>query len=97
MKLLPGLLALALVQPWGRVLPHGVLHVVAMTVGGLLILYGGADLVDHGLMAAGVIHTPVVLGQTAVRWHLLLWDPWWVIGGLLMIATARSVNARTER
>ena len=97
MKLLPGLLALALVLPWGRVLPHGVLRVVAMTVGGLLILYGGANLVDHGLMAADVTHTPAVLGRTAVRWHLLLWDPWWVLGGLLMIATARSVNARTER
>jgi len=93
MKLLPGVLALALVQPWGRGLSHGLLRVATRTGGGLLVLYGGANFVDHGLMAAGVKHTPVLLGRSAVWWHLVLWDPWWVLGGLLMIATARSIQA----
>jgi len=93
-KLLPGALALALVQPWGRGLPHGPLRVAVWIGGGVLILYGGADFVDHALMAAGVIHTPVVLGRPALWWRLVLWDPWWVLGGLLMIATALAYLVR---
>jgi hypothetical protein len=86
-KALGGLVALALVQPWGRRLPRWFLCAAAWG-GGLALLYGAASLVQHALMLAGVIAVPAGLGRTAARWHLLLWDPWWILGGVLFVATA---------
>jgi hypothetical protein len=51
--------------------------------GVLLALYGVALLVQHGLMAAGVTDIPSGLGRTALLWHLLVWDPFWLLGGIL--------------
>ena len=55
----------------------------------LLTLYGGANVIDHGAMVIGFRDTPEVLGERAARWHLLLWDPVWLLGGLLFLAAAR--------
>jgi hypothetical protein len=85
-KALGCLLALALVRPWGRVFPRWVLLAAALGGGALTALYGGASLVQHGLMVAGAIDIPAGLGATAARWHFLFWDPWWLLGGILFIA-----------
>jgi Protein of unknown function (DUF3995) len=89
LKLGAGLLALALVQPWGRRLPRRILVIATWVVGIGLTVYGVANLVQHGLMEAGVVETPSGLGSEAATWHLLLWDPWWLLGGLLFVAAAR--------
>lgn len=88
LKVVAGLLALAVVQRWGRAIPHRLLRVAIWTAGVLLTLYGGANLIQHALMATGIIDTPAGLGETAVRWHLALWDPIWLVGGVLFVATA---------
>jgi hypothetical protein len=88
MKALVGMLALALVRPWGRLLPRPMLIAATWSAGLLLALYGGASLVDHGRMVAGLRPTPEVLGEQAARWHLLLWDPVWLLGGVLFLAAA---------
>lgn len=93
-KLLAGALALALVRPWGRSLPRRVLRATGWGAGGLLLLYGAANLVQHGLMVAGVVAIPDGLGATAARWHLFFWDPWWMLGGGLLLAAARRFGAR---
>lgn len=56
--------------------------------GALLTLYGVANLFDHWRMVAGLRDTPEVLGERAARWRLMLWDPWWLLGGLLFLAVA---------
>ena len=96
-KILAGLLALALVQPWGRRLPRGVLLAAAWTAGALLTLYGAANAVDHGRMVAGARSTPEVLGERAARWHLLLWDPVWLLGGVLFLVAAWYYQRRSRR
>jgi uncharacterized protein DUF3995 len=88
LKLLGGAVALALVQPWGRRLPRWILLAAAWIGGGGAILYGGASFVQHVLMATGAIDIPAGLGATAMRWHLVLWDPWWVVGGILFVTAA---------
>lgn len=85
LKALLGLLALALVQPGGRRLPRRLVRIGVLLAGIGLTLYGVADLIDHGLMVAGVIDTPEILGDRAARWHLFLWDPFWTLGGLLFL------------
>jgi Protein of unknown function (DUF3995) len=94
LKALAGLLALALVRPWGRSLPRWVLVAATWSAGLLLTLYGGASLVDHGLMVAGLRPTPALLGEQAARWHLALWDPVWLLGGVLFLAAARQHRRR---
>lgn len=83
LKALAGLLALALVRGWGSLVPRWILLVAAWGVGALLSLYGGANLGVRGLMAVGVMSTPESMHSAAARWHLLLWDPWWLLGGVL--------------
>jgi hypothetical protein len=67
LKLVGGVLALALVQPWGRRLPRRLLLAAA---------WGGG------------IPIPSGLGHTAALWHVLLWDPWWLLGGILFVLAA---------
>jgi hypothetical protein len=62
----------------------------------LLTLYGAANLVQHGLMEAGIVDTPDGLGSDAVTWHLALWDPWWLLGGILFLLAAREGTAPPE-
>ncbi|RKN81955.1 DUF3995 domain-containing protein [Paenibacillus ginsengarvi] len=87
-KALVGLLALALVQPWGSKVPRWMLLVAAWGTGILFTLYAGANLVVRGLMKAGIMSTPESMHSEAARWHLLLWDPWWLLGGFLFIRAA---------
>lgn len=94
LKVLAGLLALALVRPWGRRLPRRPLRAAVWAAGGLLILYGGSGLVQAALIEAGVIDVPASMGEAAVRWYLVLWEPWWLLGGFLFAAAAWSTRQR---
>jgi hypothetical protein len=87
--LVGGGLALALASPPHWVPPRG-LVLVGRLVGGFLIVYGGASLVQHALMVTGAIGTPATLGEHAARWHLALWDPWWILGGALFWVAAHG-------
>jgi uncharacterized membrane protein len=87
LKLLLGLVALALVQPW-KAVPRWLPLAAAWVAGIFMALYGGANLLVRGLMALGVIATPASMHSVAATWHLLLWDPWWLLGGVLFIALA---------
>lgn len=88
LKAIGGVVALALVQSWGKVMPRWLLLAAAWGGGVLALLYGAASLLQHALMVAGVIATPAGLGAAAARWHLLLWDPWWLLGGILFLVAA---------
>ncbi|MEW9675157.1 DUF3995 domain-containing protein [Lentibacillus sp. L22] len=80
-----GLLALAFTNSWGRIIPRWILLSAGWFIGIFLSLYGGANLFIRGLMAVGVMATPESMHSTAARWHLLFWDPWWLLGGVLFI------------
>jgi hypothetical protein len=66
----------------------------AWGLGILLALYGGASWVQHGLMEVGVLIFPAGLGSTWTWWHFFLWDPWWLLGGILFVVVARSYQRR---
>ena len=98
LKLAGGVLGLALVRPWGRRLPQRPLRAAALAAGGLLVLYGGANVVLGGLALLGVFGTPADL--VALRWHVGLWDLWFLLWGVLLLVAAagrrpvRSVGGR---
>lgn len=97
LKAFGGVLALGLVRPWGRSVSRWLLLVPAWCLGAGLLLYGGVNLVQHGLMATGIISIPTAIGSMmAVRWHLLLWDPWWLLGGIVFCLATWNYQRRTR-
>jgi glucan phosphoethanolaminetransferase (alkaline phosphatase superfamily) len=94
LKAIAGLLALALVRPQGRVLPRWIPLTATWVAGVGMLLYGGANLAVRAVMALGLLATPESMHSAAARWHLLLWDPWWVLGGALFVVAAWSCGRR---
>jgi hypothetical protein len=64
--------------------------------GGTLTLYGAAGLIEFGLMARGAREVPTDVGDTAVLWYVLLWEPLWLLGGLLFVAATRQAARTTS-
>ena len=83
-KVAGGVLALALVRPWGRRVPRRLLAGVAWAASGVLALYGGLLVAVGALVLAGVIGPAGPVDRTALRWHVLVWDLWFVVWGLLL-------------
>ncbi|MBO3089274.1 DUF3995 domain-containing protein [Cellulomonas dongxiuzhuiae] len=95
LKILGGVLALALVQPWGERLPRRPLLALAWSAAALLVLYGALQVTTLVLVAADVVVPDEVLSDRALRWRLLLWEPWFLVWGLLLAgATLRSQRLR---
>jgi hypothetical protein len=84
LKVAGGVLALALVRPWGRRVPRRRLGGVAWAASVALTLYGGLLVAVGALVLAGVIRPAGPVDRTALRWHVLLWDLWFLVWGLLL-------------
>ena len=80
-----------------RWLPRYVLLFAGWGVAALLSLYGLANLVQHLLIATGVLAVPAGLGEAALPWHLLLWDPVWIVGGGLFTLASLGYSASHTR
>ncbi len=93
-KALLGVVALALIRmpraPGRAPRSRRVLRAAAAIAGVALLLYGTANLIDFALMAAGARDVPAAVGDHAVTWYLVLWEPLWILGGALFLAAARS-------
>lgn len=87
-KVVSGFVALALVQPWGRMLPRWILLLLAWGAGTLLFVHGGLFFIVGVLALSGVIHVSTPL--TVLQWYTFLWGPWWLLGGILFLVAAWS-------
>jgi hypothetical protein len=88
-KVAGGLLALALVRPWGRVVPRRWLLAGSAAASVLLAGYGGLNVLVGSLVLGGVIHPGGGVDRTALRWHVGVWDLWFLVWGILLaLATA---------
>ncbi len=98
LKVIAGVLALALVRQWGRKVPRPLLLAAGWGAVAIMGVYeGAASWVQHALMVAGVIAIPAGLGRRSAYWHLVFWDPWWLIGGLLFgLATRQMIRRRSS-
>ncbi|MQA02404.1 MAG: DUF3995 domain-containing protein [Streptosporangiales bacterium] len=88
LKAAGGLLALALVRPWGARFPRKLLLLASTAAGGVLAGYALLNLGARALQAVGVLATPASMYSAAAWWHLLLWDPWFLAGGVLFLLAA---------
>jgi len=96
LKILAGVIALALVQDWGGRISRRTLLVVACTTAGFLLLYGGLGWIQALAWETGVQEIPASVGAKAARWKLILWDPFWVLGGVLFVLAVRQFQRRRK-
>ena len=95
LKVFSGLVALALIQPWGSRVPRWILPLLVWGAGTLFFVHGGLYFVVGVLALSGAIsyHTPA----TVLRWYTFLWGPLWLLGGLLFLLAAWSYVRRSPR
>ena len=94
-KVAGGLLALALVRPWGRAIPRRWLLACATGASVLLVGYGALNVLVGALVLAGVIHPGGSVDRTALRWHVGVWDLWFLVWGILLALATVSYWRRT--
>lgn len=61
----------------------------------LLVLYGSAQVLVGSLVLAGVIHPAGGIDRTALRWHVLVWDLWFLLWGILLTLATFGYQRRT--
>lgn len=93
-KVLAGLLALALVMPWGRVFPRWMMLAAGWGGATVLTLYGGVLVAVQALVVGAIIVPSGPVDWNALRWHLFLWDPWFLLWGVLLGVAAWHYTRR---
>jgi hypothetical protein len=81
LKVAGALLALALVRPWGRAIPRRLLGGAAWAASAVLTAYGGLLVVVGALVLTGLVSPAGPVDRTALGWHVLLWDLWFLVWG----------------
>ncbi|MFF2020508.1 DUF3995 domain-containing protein [Streptomyces sp. NPDC058171] len=87
-------LALALVQRWGLRFPRRLLLWGAWGSGVLMVVHALPAMVDLAVFLAGRREEPL---EGMERFAVLLYEPYWMLGGLLFAALAASFQRRTRR
>jgi hypothetical protein len=88
LKVAGALLALALVRPWGHAIPRRLLVGAAWAASVVLTVYGGLLVVVGAVVLTGLTSPSGPVDRTALRWHVLLWDLWFLVWGLVLGAAA---------
>ncbi|MBE3560514.1 MAG: DUF3995 domain-containing protein [Ktedonobacteraceae bacterium] len=97
LKIVGGLIALALVRTWKQRFIHRLLLIFTWLMGVGMCLYAGLGLVSDVLHVTGIINDPATWRW--FFWYLVLWDPWWLLGGVLYVALAwiTTLSARSRK
>jgi hypothetical protein len=90
-----GVLALALIRPWGRLVPRTWLLAAAAAASALLVIYGSAPVLVGSLVLAGAIHPAGGIDRSALRWHVGVWDLWFLLWGILLTLATVGYRRRT--
>jgi hypothetical protein len=94
-KIVGGLLALALVRPWGRVVPRWWLLTFSVVASAFLVVYGALYVAGGALVLSGAVHPSGGVDRNALRWHVALWDLWFLVWGLLLAVATAGYRRRT--
>jgi Protein of unknown function (DUF3995) len=87
-KVVGGLLALALVPMWGARRVRRLLFFFGLIGSMLLVFYGAVYVIVGGLVLTHVITPSGPVNEHTMRWHVFVWDFWFLIwGAALGLAT----------
>ncbi|HEX8976896.1 MAG TPA: DUF3995 domain-containing protein [Solirubrobacteraceae bacterium] len=76
--------------------PSRRLATLAFAGGALLALYGAVFTVGGALVLTGVVSSSPT-DAYALRWHTLVWDPWFLVWGLALATAGFSLRRTAER
>lgn len=93
-KVTAGLLALALLGHGAGWLRRRWLLIANATAAAILLLWGGANVLLGGLVLGGVITPDGAVDERSLRWHVYLWDLWFVIWGALIVVAVMRYRGR---
>lgn len=65
-------------------------YLITLAIGIVINLYSGYCVLYTALIKLQFITLPSRLTMRALQWHFWFWNPVWVIGGFLFVATALS-------
>lgn len=88
--------ALGLVQSWGQAFPRWFLLWGGGLAAGLLVLYGGAGIIQQVLMVVGLVEVSATFAPV-LYWHLFLWSPYWLLGGVFFALATVHLARCTRR
>lgn len=98
LKLLAALLGLALVGHRRCRLPRRLVRALSGIAAVVLTAYGALLVGGQALVKAGAVRASAHVDWKAFDWHLFLWDPWFLVWGLLLgVATYREWLSRSAR
>jgi uncharacterized protein DUF3995 len=83
LKVLGGLLALALVGAGAKWLPRWPVALLGWGAAVVLTVYGGSLVASEALVASGAIRPATPVDWKPLLWHLYLWDMSFLVWGLL--------------
>ena len=86
---------LALMQDWGRIFPRWLMLLGGWGVGIVTMLYGAAQLAMSLPVYLGINPHPNAPAPEVLRWHVWLWQPYWVLGGLLVLCAVFIYQRRS--
>ena len=89
-KLLAATLALSLVRPWGERMTRRARVRLSVAGGGVLALYGGVLVAAGALVLLGAIDPSGDVDERALRWHVFVWDLWFLVWGVCLWRAARA-------
>lgn len=95
LKVAVGALAMALGRnpPWGH---SRRLRLAGGAASAVLIVWGGANVVVGALVLSDVIVPSTPVDERALRWHVFVWDLWFVVWGV-SLAIAVAAHRRPTR
>jgi Protein of unknown function (DUF3995) len=98
LKVLAGILAIRLAQLDAAGTRRRLLLQANGMAGAVLCLWGGANVVIGALVLGGAIEPSADVDRRAIRWHVFVWDMWFLVWGLaLALAVAAAHRDRSPR
>jgi hypothetical protein len=76
------------VRPWGALIRPRWRTAIAAAAAAILMLYGAVEVTGEALVELGAVRPAGHPDWLALRWHLALWDPWFLLWGVLLAIAA---------
>ena len=100
LKAVAAVLPLLAVGGWPRLTDRGLLRPVRMLAwieAAILTGYGLVLTVTGLLVQAGVVPAAADADHLALRWHAYLWDPWFLVWGILVVVALGRSRRTADR
>jgi hypothetical protein len=63
----------------------------------VLVVWGGANVLVGSLVLGDVISPSTVVDERSLRWHVFLWDAWFLAWGVLLAIALVCLRRRARR